>query len=179
MDSTEKRSPEGGQAPPSGDPVNHLKDFFGSLLLLAVSAAFAVAALRIPFQTSNWVWYTSPGVFALTMAICLGLCSLYVAWREMRRWSRNRHDAEPIRWGERLRLWGMGRFLAAVAIILIYILLLGKVPFLLASAALVLTLGTLFRDGPFLGALRPSIIAAFVVVAIAVIMSKVFGILFP
>jgi len=73
----------------------------------------------------------------------------------------------------------MGRFLAAAAIILVYILLLGKVPFLVASVCLILILGTGFREGRFLDALRPSVIAALVVVVVALVISKVFGIMFP
>jgi hypothetical protein len=179
MDSTEYKPQEEGQAPPPKDAGGDFKDFLGALVLIAVSAAFAVAALRIPFQTSNWVWYTSPGIFALAMAIFLGGCSLFVAWREIRRWLRNRQNAESILWGERLRLWGMKRFLAAVAIIIVYIFLLGKLPFLIASVGLILTLGTGFREGRFRDALRPSIIASLVVIAIALAISKVFGILFP
>ena len=179
MDSSENRALEEGQVPPPKDPGTHLKQFFGALLLLGVSVSFAVAALRIPFQTSNWAWYTSPGIFALAMAISLGGCSLFVAHRELRAWLRDRHEAEPIYWGERLRRWGMRRFLAAAAIILVYILLLGKVPFLVASVCLILILGTVFREGRFLDALRPSIIAALVVVVVALAISKVFGIMFP
>ena len=179
MDSSESGVLEEGRVPPPKDPGTHLKEFFGALLLLGVSVSFAIAALRIPFQTSNWVWYTSPGIFALAMAISLGGCSLLVAYREFRGWRRGRHEAEPVRWGERLRGWGMGRFLAAAAIILVYILLLGKVPFLVASVCLILILGTGFREGRFLDALRPSVIAALVVVVVALVISKVFGIMFP
>ncbi len=175
----EKEAPEEGQSPPPEDPAVHFKDFLGAILLFAVSVAFAIAALRIPFQTPNWVWYTSPGIFALAMAICLGACSLYVACREIRRWSRTRPEGQSLRWGERLRQWGMGRFLVASAIILAYIFVLGRVPFLVASVALVLTLGTVFREGRFVDALRPSVVAAVVVVVVAVIISRVFGIMFP
>jgi hypothetical protein len=73
----------------------------------------------------------------------------------------------------------MSRFLAAVAIILVYIFLLGKLPFLVASVGLILTLGMVFREGRFLDALRPSIIAVLVVVGIALVISRVFGISFP
>ena len=179
MDSAEYKPLEEGQTLPPEDSGRNLKDFFGALLILAVGIAFAIASLRIPFQTSNWVWYTSPGIFALVMAIFLGGCSLFVACREFRRWLRKRHQAESIPWQEGLRLWGMSRFLAAVAIILVYIFLLGKLPFLVASVGLILTLGMVFREGRFLGALRPSIIAALVVVVIALVISKVFGISFP
>jgi len=179
MDSAEYKSLEEGQAPSPEDSGRNLKDFFGALLIFAVSIAFAIASLRIPFQTSNWVWYTSPGIFALAMAIFMGGCSFFVACREIRRWLRNRQRAESIPWGERLRFWGMKRFLTAVAIILVYIFLLGKVPFLVASVGLILTLGIGFREGRFLDALRPSVIAAVVVIAIALLISKVFGIFFP
>jgi hypothetical protein len=179
MNPIENNPPEEGLAPPPQDHGNHLKNVLGAFLLIVLSIAFAIAALRIPFQTSNWVWYTSPGIFALVMAICLGTCSAYVAVREFRLWQETRIEAGPIGWGKRLRQWGIGRFLGASAIILIYILLLGRIPFLVASAALVLTLGTVFREGRFRDALRPSIIAVLVVIAVAVVISKIFGIMFP
>ncbi len=179
MDPAENGNLEEGQAPPPEDPGGSLKDFFGALLLLAVSIFFAIASLRIPFQTANWVWYTSPGIFALAMAIFLGGCSLFVAYREIHRYLRIRHKGKSVPWGERIRLWGIKRFLATVAIILVYIFLLGKLPFLVASVGLILTLGTVFREGRFLDALRPSVIAALVIVVIALVISKVFGISFP
>jgi hypothetical protein len=73
----------------------------------------------------------------------------------------------------------MGRFLVATAIILVYTVLLGKVPFLVVSVGLILTLGTVFREGRFWDALRPSLVAALVVVVLAYAIKKVFGILLP
>jgi hypothetical protein len=73
----------------------------------------------------------------------------------------------------------MGRFLAAVAIILGYLILLGRVPFLLASVGLILIFGTVFREGKFLDGLRPAVIAALVVVIFSYTIMKVFGIVFP
>ncbi len=179
MEAAENGKMEEGQAPPPEDPGRSLNEFFGALLLLLVSIGFAIASLRIPFQTANWVWYTSPGIFALVMAAFLGGCSLFVARRELRRWRKIRPQSGSISWGERLRSWGIKRFLAAVAIILVYIFLLGKLPFLVLSAGLILVLGTVFREGRFLDALRPSVLAALVVVAIAFAISRVFGISFP
>ena len=180
MDSTEKRPLEDGPAPPPRDANTDLNDFLGALLLIAVSVAFAIAALRIPFETSNWVWYTSPGIFALAMAICLGGCSLFVAYRGFRAWLRNRQDVvQSIGWGERLRLWGMGRFLGSAAIILVYILLLRKVPFMVASVGLILTLGTVFREEKLWDAFRSAVIASAVVVVVAYGITKIFGIMLP
>jgi len=179
MDSTDNGALEEGQAPPPEDPGRNLKDFFGALALLTLSIAFAIASLRIPFQTSNWVWYTSPGIFALAMAIFLGGCSVFVACREIRRWRRSRHQAKSIPWGEGLRLWGINRFLPAAAIILVYIFLLGKLPFLVDSVSLILILGIVFREGRFPDALRSSVIASLVVVVITLVIAKVFGISFP
>jgi hypothetical protein len=175
----ETHQEEGGFAPPSETERSHRRDFIGAFLLFVVSVAFAIASLRIPFQTSSWVWYTSPGLFALSMAIFLGLCSVAVGYRGLRGWLRERHTLEPVRWGEGLRLWGMGRFLASVAIILVYLALLGRVPFLLASVGLILTFGTVFREGRLWDALRPAIIAALVVVVFSFVIMKVFGITFP
>ena len=176
-----KRDPlEDGPAPPPRDANTDLNDFLGALLLIAVSIAFAIAALRIPFETSNWVWYTSPGIFAFAMAICLGGCSLFVAYRGFRGWQRNRQEVgQSIAWGERLRLWGMRRFLGSAAIILVYILLLGKVPFMVASVGLILMLGTVFREGRFRDAFRSAIIASAVVVVVAYGITKIFGIMLP
>jgi len=180
MESTENRIPEKGLAPSPRDANTDRNDFLGALLLFAVSVTFALAALRIPFQSSSWVWYTSPGIFALVMAICLEGCSLFVAYRGFRGRLRNRQEVvQPIGWGERLRLWGMGRFLGSVAIILVYILLLGKVPFLIASVGLILTLGTVFREGRLWDAFRPAIIASAVVVVVAYAITKIFGIMLP
>ena len=95
----------------------------------------------------------------------------------------NSRLAEKPTWGEthslggRTTALGDGRFLASVAIILVYIFLLGKLPFLVASVSLILTLGIVFREGRFLDALRPAIIAALVVVVIAFVITKVFGII--
>jgi hypothetical protein len=180
MDSTKKRPVEDGPAPPPRNASTDLNDFLGALLLIVVSIAFAIAALRIPFETSNWVWYTSPGIFALAMAICLGGCSLFVAYRGFRGWQRNRQElGQSIGWRERLRLWGMRRFLGSVAIILVYILLLGKVPFMVASVGLILTLGTAFREGRFRDAFRSALIASAVVVVVAYGITKIFGIMLP
>ena len=71
------------------------------------------------------------------------------------------------------------RFLASVAIVLVYLLLLGRVNFFLASVGLILVFGTVFRGGRFLDGLRPAIIAAFVVVIFSYVIMKVFGIVFP
>jgi hypothetical protein len=73
----------------------------------------------------------------------------------------------------------MGRFLASVGIILSYLLLLGRVHFLLASVGLILVFGTVFREGRFLDGLRPAIIAALVVVGFSYTIMKIFGIIFP
>jgi hypothetical protein len=180
MESKENKTPEEGPLPSPGSANTDLNDFLGALLLISVSIAFAIAALPIPFETSNWVWYTSPGIFALVMAACLAGCSLFVACRGFRGWIKHRQATDPsTTWRERLRLWGINRFIAAVGIILAYILLLGKVPFLVASVGLVLTLGTFFREGRFRDAFRPSLIAALVVVGVALLISRVFGIRFP
>jgi hypothetical protein len=179
MLSAEKNQQEEGITPSPETEKSHGRDFLGALLLLIVSAVFAVASLQIPFQNPEWKWYTSPGIFALTIAICLGGCSLTVGYRGLRGWLRKRHPNRPMSWREGLRSWGMGRFLASVAIVLVYLLLLGRVPFMLASVGLILVFGTVFREGRFLDGLRPASIAALVVVIFSYTIMKVFGIVFP
>jgi hypothetical protein len=156
-----------------------MRDFIGGLLLLFVSVVFTIASFQTPFNTTNWVWYTSPTIFALAMAVFLGICSLWVTVRGLRVWLKGRPTAAPADWKAGLRAWGMKRFLAAVAIVVVYLLLLGRVPFPVASVALIVTFGTVFRKGRFLDALRPAIIASLVVVVFSYVIMKVFGIIFP
>jgi len=73
----------------------------------------------------------------------------------------------------------MGRFLAAVGIIGVYLILLGRVPFLLASAGLILVFGTLFREGNFVEGLRPAIIAAVIITIFSYGIMRIFGVVFP
>ena len=169
---------EEGTAPPPA-PRSDLRDFLGGLLLSAVSAIFAVASLRMPFKSESWEWYTSPSIFALAMAVCLGACGLTIGCRGLCRWQAHRGQDGPFNWQQGLRDWGMGRFLAAVGIIGVYLVLLGRVPFLLASAGLILVFGTLFREGDFIGGVRPSIIAAAIIVAFSYSIMTIFGVVFP
>ncbi len=169
---------EEGAAPPPA-PRSDLRDFLGGLLLSAVSAIFAVASLRMPFKSESWEWYTSPSIFALAMAVCLGTCGLTIGCRGLRRWQAQRGQGGPFSWRQGLRDWGMGRFLAAVGLIGVYLVLLGRVPFLLASAGLILVFGTVFREGDFIGGVRPSIIAAAIIVAFSYSIMTIFGVVFP
>ena len=179
MVSPDKSRQEEGAAPPPETERADGRDFLGGLLLFIVSIAFGAASLQIPFKSQSWEWYTSPGIFALAMAVCLGGCSLVVGVRGLRGWLKKRHRAGPLRWREGLRAWGMGRFLASAAIILVYVLLLGRLPFLLLSVALILVLGTAFREGRFLDALRPAVIAALAVAGFSYVIMSIFGIVFP
>jgi hypothetical protein len=156
-----------------------LRDLLGGLLLLAVSAGFAIASLRMPFKSESWEWYTAPGIFALAMAVCLGGCSLAVACRGLLGWVKHRQDTALPDWRKGLRTWGMGRFLAAVGTIGLYLILLGRVPFLVASAGLILVFGTVFREGRALDGLRPAIIAAGIIVAFSYAIMTIFGVVFP
>ena len=174
-----ENTPQEEGAPPPPAARSDLRDFLGGLLLLAVSVAFAIASLRMPFKSESWDWYTSPGIFALAMAVCLGGCSLAVGWRGLRGWWRRRDGIAPPDWRGGLRAWGMGRFLAAVGTIGVYLILLGRVPFLLASAGLILVFGTAFREGDALGGVRPALIAAGVIVVFSYAIMTVFGVVFP
>ncbi len=171
--------PEEGQTPPPDPAKSGLRDFLGALLLVGLSLAFTVGSLRIPYRTPMWVWYTSPGIFALAMAVCLGVLSLAIGCRGLRVWLRERHTVGPIHWGTEFRHWGARRLLAAVAIIVAFLILLGRVPFLVASVGLILTMAVAFRDGRLSDALRPAGIASLIIVGLLALMTKIFGIPFP
>ena len=169
---------EAGAAPPPA-PRSDLRDFLGGLLLSVVSAIFSVGSLRMPFKSESWEWYTSPGIFALAMAACLGVCGLAIGCRGLRGLLAHRGQSVHLDWRQGLRDWKMARFLAAVGIIGLYLVLLGRVPFLLASAGLILIFGTLFREADFVGGLRPSFIAAAIIAAFSYTIMTIFGVVFP
>ncbi|MFB3816478.1 MAG: tripartite tricarboxylate transporter TctB family protein [Candidatus Methylomirabilales bacterium] len=171
--------PEEGIAPPPASERSDLKDLLGALLLLGVSLAFLVGSLRMRFTAPDWRWYTSPGIFALCMAGCLGGCSLAVGYRGLRGWLKARAAVQGPGVREALAAWGAARFLASVAVILAYLFLLGKIPFLLASAGLILVFSAGFRGREFRTGLRPGLVAAAIIAAFAYVIMKLFGIVFP
>jgi len=156
-----------------------LRDWLGGALMTAVAVAFAIASTQTPFTSQFWVWYTSPTIFALGMAICLGACGIGILARGWRVWRRHRGSL-PEGWSrEALRAWGLDRFVRGAGFIVVYLVLLGRLPFLLAAALLILTVGLTFRDGPVLPVLRAAGISAVVVVVILAAFSRIFGILLP
>jgi hypothetical protein len=163
---------EGGERRPR-------RDFFGALLLLALSSAFVAEALRHPFKGSAWEWYTSPTIFPLGTGMCLGVCSLIVAVRGFVGWRADQVAIGPIRWAAGLGEWGMVRFLAGATMIVAFLFLLGKVNFYLLAALTIMSFGTSFRSGSLSKALKASAIAATVVVVFLYIIGRIFGIVFP
>ena len=155
------------------------RDFFGALFLLAISAAFTVQALRMPFKDASWEWYTAPNIFPLSMAVCLGLGALFVGVRGFVGWRADHQAIGPIRWVDGARDWGMGRFLAGAALILLLIFLLGKINFYILAPATIVVFAVVFRSDPLPRALKSSLIASLFIVAFLYIISTIFGIVFP
>jgi hypothetical protein len=165
--------------PNQGGEPKPRRDFFGALLLLAISGAFVAEALRRPFTGSAWEWYTSPGIFPLGTGACLGVCSLIVAVRGFAGWRAEKETIGPIRWVEGLRQWGMARFVAGAAMIVVFLFLLGKLDFYLLAALTIMSFGTIFRSGPLPNALKASFIASSVILVFLYVISRIFGIVFP
>ncbi|MBV5333261.1 hypothetical protein JZU54_06945 [bacterium] len=155
------------------------RDFLGALFLLAISAAFTVQALRMPFTDPSWQWYTSPNIFPLSMAVCLGLGALFVGVRGFVGWRAKHQAIGPIRWAEGARDWGMGRFLVGAVLILLLIFVLGKINFYVLAPATIMVFGLVFRSDPLAKALKSSLIASAFILAFLYLISMVFGIVFP
>ena len=165
--------------PDQGGERRPRRDFFGALLLLALSSAFVAEAFRRPFTGGAWEWYTSPSIFPLGTSVCLGVCSLILAVRGFAGWRADKEAIGPIRWAAGLREWGMGRFLAGAAMIVIFLFLLGKVNFYLLAALTITSFGTIFRSGSLSKALQASAVASTVILVFLYIISRIFGIVFP
>ncbi|MCE5263153.1 MAG: hypothetical protein LLG97_06425 [Deltaproteobacteria bacterium] len=155
------------------------REFFGALFLMAISAAFIVEALRMPFKDPSWEWYTSPNIFPLSMAVCLGTCALFVACRGLIGWLANKEAIGPLRLVEGGREWGMGRFLAGATMIAVLIFLLGKINFYILAPSTIMVFGVVFRSHPLAKALKSSLIASAFILAFLYIISRIFGIVFP
>ena len=166
--------PDGG-----GDNRRPRRDFFGAVFLFAVSCAFMIQALRMPFKDSSWEWYTAPNIFPLAMAVCLGAGALYVGIRGLIGWRANRATIKPMCWAESAVEWGMGRFLVGAAMIAFFIFLLGKINFYVVAPGSIMVFGLVFKSDPLAKAFKSSVIAAVFIAAFLFAISKVFGIVFP
>lgn len=166
--------PDGG-----GEKRQPRRDVFGAAFLLAISSAFVVQALRMPFKDPSWEWYTAPNIFPLAMAVCLGAGALFIAIRGLVGWRATRATIEPIRLAESAAAWGMGRFLTGAAMIALLIFLLGKIDFYVVAPGSIVVFGLVFRSDPPAKAFRSSAVAAVFIAAFLFGISRVFGIVFP
>jgi hypothetical protein len=178
---TEQAEEESVLLPPDagGGERRARREFFGALFLMAISAAFIVQALRMPFTDPSWEWYTSPNIFPLSMAVCLAASTLFVACRGLIGWLANKEAIGSLRWVEGGREWGMGRFLAGATLIAVLIFLLGKINFYVLAPATIMVFGVVFRSDPLAKALKSSLTASAFILAFLYIISKIFGIVFP
>ncbi|HET8680111.1 MAG TPA: tripartite tricarboxylate transporter TctB family protein [bacterium] len=156
-----------------------MRDALGAAFLAVLSVTFAVAAARIPFETSLWVWYTSPGFFPLLMALGLALFSVAIGYRGFLTWRTRRTTGESPGWRAHVRQWGAGRLIAALVMIGAFLLLLGRLPFTVASAMLITAMTLAFRDDSLLHSLRAAAAGALVIVALLLFFTRVFGIPLP
>ncbi len=155
------------------------REVVGALGLLAVSILFGVESFRTPFKDTLWEVYTAPTIFPLVMAILLGATSVALLVRGIREWIARKDSLEPFHLMESMKRWGMGRFLAGAAIIIVFLALLGGVNFYVLSVAMIMVFGVAFRYGTVAKALKASAITSVVIVAFLYLISKVFGIVFP
>lgn len=155
------------------------RDVLSACLLLVLSAVFALRSFDIPFKDVSWEWYSSPTIFPLAMSILLAALSLLLLGRGIVSWIRQKDGMEPVRAAKSLAAWGIGRFLGGAALIALYLFFLGKVNFYIMAAAMITTLGVVFRNGPAGKAVKASLVASAVIIVFLAIIGKVFGIVFP
>lgn len=155
------------------------REVVGALGLLAVSILFGAESFKTPFKDTLWEVYTAPTIFPLVMAILLGATSVALLVRGIREWIARKDSLEPLRIVESMKRWGMGRFLAGAALIVVFLVLLGTVNFYVLSVAMIMVFGVAFRYGTAAKAIKASAITSVVIVAFLYIISKVFGIVFP
>jgi len=118
-------------------------EFLASLLLIATSIFVALESLRMP-QRGPIPFVTSPGFFPFLLGVVLLLLSLFVlfdttrggGYRQLRVWIRDILKSQKFR-----------RLFSIVLLTGGYVLLLGKVPFAVATMAYFFGIFTYLRVG--------------------------------
>ncbi len=168
------------------------KDFTSGMVLLLTGTAFFAGSLFLPWKDTGYDWFGAPGLVPAILAVLLALCGLRLVIR-----SRKEHDfyarltaAAPCfcaeedeqeqaaeekgrpAWMER----EAPRAVIAAGLCCAYILLLGRMPYMAATAAFITAFILLFRGA---GVLKSLCIGGAASVSIWFVFYKIFAVFLP
>lgn len=167
------------------------KDMMSGTALLLTGGAFLAASLALPWKDTGYHWFGAPGLVPGILALLLALCGvrLMVRSRSDKEFYEKLASIEDIcvfddepeeaKKEAPLPSW-MGlegpRAILVVVLCLVYILLLGRIPYMVATGGFITLFIVIFRGA---GLLRSLIIGAVASVSIWFVFYKIFAVFLP
>ena len=167
------------------------KDLASGLVLVATGTAFFAGSLALPWKETGYDWFGAPGFVPAILAVLLAGCGLRLVVRALR--ERDFYDPmaeeedpcffededEEVQEEDDLPPWmekeGL-RALLTAALCLVYILLLGRIPYMAATALFIAGFIQIFRGA---GVVRSVLIGAAASVSIWFVFYKIFAVFLP
>ncbi len=168
------------------------KDYGAGILLSVVGIAFSAASFRLPWRESGYGWFGSPGLVPLILAVllvCIGVRLMYRSRKDDAFYRKMDERTEPCFceeddevpvFAEAARpAWMEKEYLRALLTGVLcagYVLSLGKVPYMLATALFISVFILVFRGGSFFYSV---VIGATTSVSVWFVFFKIFAVFLP
>lgn len=169
------------------------KDLTSGIALVLTGAAFFAGSLLLPWKDTGYDWFGAPGLVPVILAVLLALCGLRLILRSRKEpdfYARlaaaenpllcPEEDEEDAGGEEKNRPAWMERegprAALAAALCCAYVLLLGRVPYMAATAAFITGFILLFRGS---GILKALFIGGAASVSIWFVFYKIFAVFLP
>jgi len=173
------------------------KDFISGMVLLLTGTAFFAGSLFLPWKDTGYDWFGAPGLVPAILAVLLALCGLRLIIRsrkerdfyvrlaagapcfcaeedeeEQAAGEEPAEDAPRPAWMDR----EAPRAVIAAGLCCAYILLLGRIPYMAATAAFITAFILLFRGA---GVLKSLCIGGAASVSIWFVFYRIFAVFLP
>ena len=169
------------------------KDLTSGIALVLTGAAFFAGSLLLPWKDTGYDWFGAPGLVPAILAVLLALCGLRLILRSRKEpdfYARLAAGEKPLLCPEDDEEGSIGeetahpawmhregpRAVLTVALCCTYVLLLGRVPYMAATAAFITGFILLFRGA---GILKALFIGGTASVSIWFVFYKIFAVFLP
>lgn len=168
-------------------------DMVSGSIIIVVAAFFGIMSLRMPWHASEWGVYAAPGLVPLILSILLLSCGLVLILRakldkahydRMERLNaevptcggEDESDAASTRSSDKSSLNEWRRILLTIGIAGAYVLVLGRIPYMLATGLFVLAFILAFRGG---SVVKAAITAVATAILVWFVFAKIFLVTLP
>ncbi|MBP6331797.1 MAG: tripartite tricarboxylate transporter TctB family protein [Aminivibrio sp.] len=168
------------------------KDLTSGIVLVLTGAAFFAGSLLLPWKDTGYDWFGAPGLVPAILALLLALCGLRLILRSRKEpdfYARLAAAGNPLLCSEEEEDNSGGetahpawmqkeepRAVLTVALCCAYVLLLGRAPYMAATAAFITGFILLFRGA---GILKALFIGGTASVSIWFVFYKIFAVFLP